>query len=219
MHQTNLQGGESVTTVHQFSSPSPSLSVLNSGPAPPAKPTGSPHPESTSHPQVTGKNDRYLVLSTLLDHNQSSSLHLVLAQRAKAHLSVAEVQELLTLLEKMGFGVEDAEDLVEDKEELHCVRCHETYFERDNVGSPCLIEHEVFNGEGTRWGPDIYRYTCESCGEDGMEDGAGNGIDWPNHGICYEGEHTTDPDEVDYDDDNTLTCEAHGCLHEVAHAD
>jgi hypothetical protein len=137
---------------------------------------------------------------------------------AEEKLSPAEVEELLSLLIKMGMAVGNVTALVKDEEEFHCIRCHEKYLQRENAGSTCCIEHESFSGEGERMGPDIYHYTCKSCGEVGIEDGAGNGIDWPYHGICYEGPHTSDPEDVVYDGDNTLTCESVGCPgHEEVH--
>jgi hypothetical protein len=117
----------------------------------------------------------------------------------------------------MDMPVAYATCLVQDDEKIHCARCHETYLERDNDVSACLVDHEAFEGEGERWGGDIFHYTCQSCGRVGIEDGGGNGIDLPGDGICYEGPHTTYPDEVVYGD-NIHTCETNDCPdHEELH--
>jgi hypothetical protein len=171
----------------------------------------------SSQPQNT-KPDPHLVLKTLLYHNQSPTLHETLTQKAEKMLSPTEAEELLNLFCKMGMNIGYATALAEDEEKFHCARCHKTYLERDNAGAVCCIEHEVFNDYPERWGGDIFHYTCKSCGRVGIEEGGGNGADWPDGGICYEGQHTCDPDDVDYDGDNTLTCESFGCPgHEELH--
>lgn len=104
-----------------------------------------------------------------------------------------------------------AESLITNSHQLHCARCHKTYFERDNVGKVCCIKHEVFNDDPEDAGGDTYRYTCKSCRKVGFEDGAGGEVVWPNRGICFEGKHTTYAAEVFYDGDNTARCEEKGC--------
>jgi hypothetical protein len=159
--------------------------------------------------------DLHLVLRTVLLLHQSSQLHL-LASRAEQHLSRSEVKEMLDLLCKMGLRVEDAIRLV--KEDMHCVRCHETYVERENNDTACLIDHDLFKHEGERG----FRITCESCHS---EYGTAGIIDGPKGGICFMGEHTTRPDKASYDNENTLTCKEIGCpplhcvrCHESYHA-
>jgi hypothetical protein len=151
----------------------------------------------------------HLILQTLLGQIPSEDFHTDFSMRACA-LSTADVQLLLTLLIKMGYDVSRATTLSSENDELHCVRCHETYLERKNGWSCCIIEHKVFVGEVERWG-NVFHWTCGSCGEVGIEYGAGNGVEWPSDGICYEGKHTTDRDIVDYDGNNTLSCERKGC--------
>jgi len=193
--------------------------MCDSGFTPPTVTRPSPSAYTpSSQSQKTTKPDPYLVFRTLLAHSQSPPLHLNLAEKAEKQLSPAEMQVLLDLFGKMGMAVGYATGLLEDEEDYHCARCHKTYLERDNVNSACYIKHEVFNGEGERWGGDIFHYTCKSCGREGIEDGGGNGIDWPDNGMCYKGPHTVDPDDVDYDGDNICTCKSVGCPgHEEVH--
>ncbi|KAJ3544612.1 hypothetical protein NM688_g5720 [Phlebia brevispora] len=133
--------------------------------------------------------------------------------RATGWLSETELQSLLNMLGELGADVEGARKLAADTEpeEKHCVRCHDTYTERMNGWDACCIMHTSCMDESKRVGADKYLYTCRSCGRDEIEIGAGNGMDWLNCDICFQGLHTTDADVVIYDDDNTLTCERKGC--------
>ncbi|KAG9125972.1 hypothetical protein FRC07_005380 [Ceratobasidium sp. 392] len=101
---------------------------------------------------------------------------------------------------------------------LHCVRCHEVYFESSNNDNACKIEHEEpvdddapYILEGG-WKKAVYRYPC--CGETFASA-------WgppEEHTICYTAPHTTNPDDVDYErvdyekGEEMETCSIRGCL-------
>jgi hypothetical protein len=170
---------------------------------------------TSSQTAATAAAIPHLILETLLRQIPSEEFHTDFSIRACAR-STTDVQRLLTLLTKMGYDVSCATTLSSENDELHCVRCHKTYLERKNGWSCCIIEHKVFIGGGERWG-DIKCWKCGSCGEVGIEDASGNGVEWPGGGICYEGKHTTDRDIVRYDGDNTLSCKRKGCAGHESH--
>jgi hypothetical protein len=165
----------------------------------------------SSRPKTT-ELDSHIFSRTLPKHSQSPTLPENVARR----LSSDEVAELVGFFDKMRMDVSHAAALAKDEEEFHCARCHNTYLERDNAENACCLKHEV-SDDSSKHG-DGNTGHCRFCGETAIEDGAGDGVDWPDDGICYEGRHTSDPDDVDYEGDNALTCEEVGCPgHEELH--
>ncbi|KAG8767615.1 hypothetical protein FRC12_006148 [Ceratobasidium sp. 428] len=104
-------------------------------------------------------------------------------------------------------------------EPLHCVRCHEEYFESNNTDSSCDVKHEeavddeeiVVENYCKRY---MHTYPC--CGERVAVD---MGCDPDQDGICYTTLHTTDPDEVDYEVPGLETCESLGCVSDSGDSD
>ncbi|KAJ7083242.1 hypothetical protein C8R44DRAFT_992060 [Mycena epipterygia] len=78
----------------------------------------------------------------------------------------------------------------EPEEDVHCVRCHETYKPSRNGGVSCQIEHEQdAEGEHEMGG---YRFTLRCCGlslwseyDDGPHE------EWEPD-MCFVGRHTTE---------------------------
>mmetsp|Transcript_21008 Transcript_21008/g.44983 ORF Transcript_21008/g.44983 Transcript_21008/m.44983 type:complete len:202 (+) Transcript_21008:54-659(+) len=104
------------------------------------------------------------------------------------------------------------------KEERHCVRCHASFVLGDN--SACIVEHDTDLFEGSRNGTAWYTGTLGCCGADyrfhrhSSDDKAE-----PAH--CFEGTHTTHPDEVEYNKTTIKHCDKDGCgedLHKISKA-
>lgn len=107
----------------------------------------------------------------------------------------------------------------DEEKERHCVRCHATFTENANQETSCAIPH-AFVTEPHMTGAysgyeKVYSYESECCGSRVTleEEGAGNNA-WMNlHqlGMCYEGYHTEDVDEVEeeeeYNEVNIRLCE------------
>jgi len=93
--------------------------------------------------------------------------------------------------------------------EGHCVRCHKSY---DTTEAPeydeCVVPH-VFPEDAHRVGPDEFSYDSLCCGGSVsvIEHDSGND-DFDMRGIepCFTGEHTTDPEEVDYNGFSVRPC-------------
>ncbi|KAF9000260.1 hypothetical protein BDQ17DRAFT_1359928 [Cyathus striatus] len=97
--------------------------------------------------------------------------------------------------------------------ELHCVRCHKSYYDVENGDRSCLIPHDdesalverVKGAYETLWG--CCGRTVEGDGDMGPPDG------W-----CYEGKHTTDPKRARFradstpSDDKLSTCVQKRCF-------
>ncbi|KAG8744781.1 hypothetical protein FRC10_009429 [Ceratobasidium sp. 414] len=118
--------------------------------------------------------------------------------------SVEEIKSLKSLL---------AQELACLEPELHCVRCHETYFESRNGSDECQIPHS--DKEGAAQDEDELWAGFACCGEDFDEEDV----------ICIFAKHTTDEgmviyygdEPVDEDDEyfaqneNVKRCEEMGC--------
>jgi hypothetical protein len=87
----------------------------------------------------------------------------------------------------------------------HCVRCHKYYDESENSDESCEVGHiamrdvedeVVFNG---MYREQLMEYTC--CNEHLTEGEA------DEKAVCYTERHTTDPQEVEYtDEDDYADC-------------
>jgi len=101
--------------------------------------------------------------------------------------------------------------------QLHCVRCHKSFFEVDNDDRSCTMLHddesaevEAVRGGGheTRW--DCCGRTVEGAGELG-----------PPSGWCYEGRHTIDLKRARYrndsslSDDKLISCQRKKCFKRI----
>ncbi|TFK72397.1 hypothetical protein BDN72DRAFT_957397 [Pluteus cervinus] len=115
--------------------------------------------------------------------------------------------------------------------QLHCVRCHNGYYQIENTDRSCLIPHDDESAEvervgvnprgagGTRKGRakggfgTEYETHWACCGQV-VE---GDGDMGPPDGWCYEGKHTIDPKRARFRADSTphedklVTCQALGC--------
>ena len=119
----------------------------------------------------------------------------------------AQLKSLLSILKTLGMDVASARALstASAADPLHCVRCHKTYTEKKNGLKACVITHDGVDAEFVgRW-PHEYLYECGQCGLS-MYDDEG---EFPE--VCFEGRHTTDPEEVEYGG-TTEECEDIGCF-------
>jgi hypothetical protein len=86
----------------------------------------------------------------------------------------------------------------EDNLLLHCVRCHETFNDADNSDKACTIEHDTELFVGSRNGMSSWYtgyLTC--CGAD-YKFHRYYSKDKADPAYCFQGKHTTDPNDVDY---------------------
>ncbi|KAJ3518345.1 hypothetical protein NMY22_g13726 [Coprinellus aureogranulatus] len=120
--------------------------------------------------------------------------------------SSEDIQSLLDGLANVGFdrAVAQSQKVVEaeDQDDLHCVRCHKTYLERDNGVEACKIEHtHTFTVAAfSSLSPSAH---CKNCGQ----------VPPPSAVVgkpCIVARHTTNPKEVGK---TTLVkrCEEMGC--------
>ncbi|KAG6840094.1 hypothetical protein C0991_008992 [Blastosporella zonata] len=90
--------------------------------------------------------------------------------------------------------------------QLHCVRCHKSYFDIENTDRSCLVAHDdesavvervssKAKGKGT-----LYE-TLWGCCAKTVE---GDGDMGPPDGWCYEGKHTTDLKRARFRTDSTM---------------
>ena len=98
---------------------------------------------------------------------------------------------------------------------LHCVRCHESFYEHTNHAKACRIEHDGrADGERTEVGDDAITM-MEMCCRIEYDSEHGPPSKW-----CIVTAHTTRPEEVEYFDEEdsdygnelVVTCAQNGCL-------
>ncbi|KAK7053087.1 hypothetical protein VNI00_004408 [Paramarasmius palmivorus] len=91
---------------------------------------------------------------------------------------------------------------------LHCVRCHNFYFDVENSDRSCLVAHDdesaeverVGVGKGKSDAGTQYETLWGCCGKT-VE---GDGDMGPPDGWCYEGKHTTDPKRARFRADSSI---------------
>ncbi|KAF5388234.1 hypothetical protein D9615_000430 [Tricholomella constricta] len=98
----------------------------------------------------------------------------------------------------------------EHNAEKHCARCHASFTDNTNGSTACAIPH-VFTTSGSyRSGPYIECYPSKCCGNsvELEEDGPGNCdyINLDRLGLCYDGYHTEDVEEVKGDREGRYNC-------------
>lgn len=86
--------------------------------------------------------------------------------------------------------------------QLHCVRCHNVYFDVENTDRSCTMGHDDDSAEVSRVNRDgygEYETLFRCCGRTVQ----GEGDMGPPDGWCFEGQHTTDVKRARYRDDST----------------
>jgi len=104
---------------------------------------------------------------------------------------------------------------VDSKEELHCVRCHNVFIPGNN--NACIIEHDTETFEGSRNGTSWYTGKLGCCGA-AYEFHRHDSREKADPKYCFQGSHTTDPDEVKYNKSSILICSVDRCgkeLHDI----
>lgn len=158
-------------------------------------------------PKVSSTKNSSDVLSIFLAKVSAQQLHSRLRQVAQSRNTRGiDVDALLAALDRLGISVAPSRAAAKDNTLLHCVRCHKEYLERENGVESCKVEHCW--DDGIHWGYGC-RYQCESCGEYIEEESPGFGFD--NETMCFTGTHTTDVDDVDFEEINADTCKENGC--------
>ena len=104
---------------------------------------------------------------------------------------------------------------VDSKEELHCVRCHNVFIPGNN--NACIIEHDTETFEGSRNGTSWYTGKLGCCGA-AYKFHRHDSREKADPKYCFQGSHTTDPDEVKYNKSSILICSVDRCgkeLHDI----
>ncbi|KAG6844006.1 hypothetical protein H0H87_010729 [Tephrocybe sp. NHM501043] len=103
--------------------------------------------------------------------------------------------------------------------QIHCVRCHKSFFEIENTDRSCLVAHDDESAEVERVSSKakgkgtLYETLWGCCGKT-VE---GDGDMGPPDGWCYEGKHTTDTKRARFradssmHDDKLISCERLRC--------
>ena len=166
---------------------------------------------SASASESTKAPDDAQTLQILLANTSDAELAKHLSA-APAACTPAQLKALLSVLKTLGMDVASARALASApstasaSKRLHCVRCHSKYTEKENGLKACVITHEDMDpGQEFMGGrPHEYKYTCYGCGHWVYDDDT-----WPK--VCFQGKHTTKPEEVNYGT-TTEECEDRGCL-------
>mmetsp|Transcript_16848 Transcript_16848/g.33617 ORF Transcript_16848/g.33617 Transcript_16848/m.33617 type:complete len:215 (-) Transcript_16848:216-860(-) len=97
-----------------------------------------------------------------------------------------------------------------DKEgELHCVRCHDV-FDANDKRSKCIVEHDTETFEGSRNGTEWYTGTLGCCGAS-YRFHRHYSEERADPKYCFEGDHTTEPSDVRYNNCTVKICTKEGC--------
>ena len=150
----------------------------------------------------------------LLSRTDDEEIMEYLADAPKV-LTEAQNAQLLEIFRELGLdsAVKEAEGLVnEPQKDIHCVRCHKVYTERENGKDACRITHDKWElddwemerrPDGTRRGGE-WKWYCDVC-----DIGVSHSDPHPPD-ICFKGPHTADAMEVQYGC-TTETCEERHC--------
>lgn len=180
----------------QLLTPSPSDSPTALSPTPP--PTTETEPER--EPEVTDPTTLYDLVRSV----PPQTLHAY----TLAHLrppSETDLPSPRTLTALTHFFHE-----LSPPPQLHCVRCHSSFFELSNTDTSCRIPHD---DESALVDRAAYETLWGCCGRT-VE---GTGDMGPPDGWCYEGRHTTDTRRARFradstiHDDKLVSCAAGGC--------
>ena len=160
--------------------------------------------DDARHNRFLALSETGKIISVLQQHTTADEISQAL-NRAPRLLTEDERRTLIELLRKLGLDVEEAEEIALDPDPkiLHCVRCHRSFMEWDNHMTACNVTHqytfstvqveECHDGSGHE-----HILRCTSC--------KATAYDFPLPRICFVGQHTTDPDEVNYGS-STLPCD------------
>lgn len=100
------------------------------------------------------------------------------------------------------------------KEEQHCVRCHEPFVPGDKKDK-CIIEHDTDLFSGSRNGTSWYTGKLGCCGADYRFHRHYSDGEKADPKYCFEGRHTTNPNEVEYNNTTVKHCTEDECGEEL----
>lgn len=184
----------------------PSEAHLLASPAQAPPPSLSPGPDFNDHHNLETGLD--------LQVEPGPDLHTVNSLRALIQSIPAKTLQTYTLHSLKSLATDSAEQAIDPvpilrffgalspPPQLHCVRCHNVYFDVENTDRSCTMAHDDDSAEVARVKRDGYGeyetlYGC--CGKT-VE---GEGDMGPPDGWCFEGQHTTDVKRARYRDDST----------------
>ncbi|KAG2130207.1 uncharacterized protein EDB93DRAFT_1180920 [Suillus bovinus] len=186
----------------QLHTPSPSISHTDSpvAPSPTSPPTTATEPEP--EPEVTDSS----VLYDLVRSVPPQTLHTY----TLAHLCPTSDPPLIPPSPRTLTALTHFFHELSPPPQLHCVRCHSSFFELSNTDTSCRISHD---DESALVDRSAYETLWGCCGRS-VE---GTGDMGPPDGWCYEGRHTTDTKRARFradstiHDDKLVSCSATGC--------
>ena len=126
---------------------------------------------------------------------------------APTRLATDRLEALLDICKELGMDVEHAQKVALDKKlkKVHCVRCHDEFFEGDNNSTACVITHDDLESDFVE-GALEYKWECSACGESDYGDCPDDMLE-----VYFQGHHMTKNSEVQYRG-SILTCEDNGCF-------
>ena len=140
-------------------------------------------------------------LTYLLANLAPEDLHKQLSS-ASTTLIPSQIEKLIIALQSAGIVISVAQNVVADQTKRHCVRCHQSYLEKQNGLDACIVLHcrpEVKEKDGKKG---EYAYAC--CGLRAIVAVGGKA------NPCFKGRHTTMTENVKYGL-NVWTCEHSKC--------
>ncbi|KAG1743606.1 uncharacterized protein EDB91DRAFT_217716 [Suillus paluster] len=185
-------------------STSPSISHTEPPSSSPQPNSHSPEPEPEPQPEVTDPTALYDLIRSV----PPQTLHAY----ALAHLRPTSIPPppppppspcTLTALTKFFCDLSPPP-------QLHCVRCHASFFDLSNTDTSCRVPHDDDSALIDR---SAYETVWSCCG--GSVEGTGDM--GPPDGWCYEGRHTTDIKRARFradssiHDDKLVPCSSMGC--------
>ncbi|KAG6810743.1 hypothetical protein H0H92_010485 [Tricholoma furcatifolium] len=169
--------------------PSPSTADKQSSPARDPPQTPSPPPEDTS------------TLWSFIQTIPPQTFHAYALARLHPSHTTTHPLHPQTLSHLSSFFAD-----LQPPPQLHCVRCHNAYFDIENTDRSCHVPHDDESAEVERVSSKAkgkasqYETLYHCCGKT-VE---GDGDMGPPDGWCYEGQHTTDPKRARFRADSTM---------------
>ena len=159
-------------------------------------------------------------LTYLLNNTRPLDLHEQMLKAVRSPMAFPQdIDNLLHSLEKVGIIIGAAQAAARDTRIRHCVRCHQTYLERNNGFQACQVAHDkprlVKTGiqSNANTGPCGFKNYYPCCNQTADTDAGA-----PSH-YHFLGRHTTVETNVRYNSTNVRTCVMRKCAGQGAARD
>ncbi|OAX42072.1 hypothetical protein K503DRAFT_863392 [Rhizopogon vinicolor AM-OR11-026] len=194
------------TSPFQLHTPTPSISNSESlAAAPPISPSPPPNSLTTDLDAETEVTDP-TVLYDLVRSVPPQTLHTY----TLAHLRPLTTSQETPPSPRTLTALTNFFSSLSPPPQLHCARCHSSFFELSNTDTSCRVPHD---DESALVDRSAYETLWGCCGQS-VE---GTGDMGPPNGWCYEGRHTTDIKRARFradstiHDDKLVSCDTMGC--------